>query len=284
MSELAETRQAIFELRSSEQNNFGFHMGTDLAVGVPGIQVGEVPFDPARHPIAAIDPFSAMESMLDRPHVSEVMPYIPVDMNVILHRDPAERSLHSFLQPVRTHKQELAASLSAALMEAKQVSDGMHLYIVGDTDLPAPIEATSEAIVSTEDPQKAAETVAEICATGLSFVISDFNNLPLPPDPHSYEHTIGIKANHQLELEIPFIKRGPEWRLQGLQSVNTGNAKQVAAANEQLAHKHAGIEAHLGALGLVVARVVYSNHQTPLDNLLLSDKHIAQAVRVLARR
>ena len=275
--QLHQTRQALFELRSLENQGVGMHLGANVAVGMPGLPIGEVMFDPSRHPASAIDPFSMMESLTGTPHVTQVMPYRPTEMNVVLHQND-ETVTADWLKPVHEHKRALAHGLVEALEESKQIPDRTNYYVVGAASNKEVLPNGAEIIGGTDSPEAAAQAVAEICLRGLTFVISDFENLPLGAVTSAlYPRAIAIKANHQVELQIP--ANAGLLQLDGLGAVETWKVHKLQKKNKQLRHKHTQLEQGLGNAGLYVAQAVYSPQRTVGTNVQAADNSIARAIR-----
>jgi hypothetical protein len=283
MTNLPQTGQALRELRADASKGFGMHYGDEHAVGTAGFVVGEVPFDPSRHLASDIDPMSMGEWTMGMPQVTQVMPYRPINMNIVLHRDPTEQNLPHYLQPIRAHKNELARGLQTAIDESKQRTDKANTYLVGDTTDAFELGFDVHPVRGTESPEKAAEAIAGLCLNGLTIVISDFNNLPLKRgNKTNFARTIGVKANHGLELKIP--ANVGRLSVGGLHEVDTNKPKKLAEANTRLAAHHAGVCRNLGGLGIAVAQVAYDNQQNAGFNAREADRQIATAVRIAGRR
>lgn len=277
MTELKQTRHAIFELQSSEERGVGMHMGDELAIGVPGIPIGEVAFDSSRHLAEAINPFSVGEMMTGMPHVTQVMPFRHLEMNVVLHQDPADRRLHRWLQPVREHKRWLARQLFSAIDDSKQMLDQTNLYVVGDSEDIDDLPGIADIRRNTESADNASKEIAQICLQGLTFVISDFNNLPLGRLQAAYTQAIAVKVNHALELKIP--ANVGIFPLDGATDVDTRKAHKLKAANDGIQVKHSRIEDSLVESGFRLARAVYDPKSSVSDSLSATDENIAKAIR-----
>lgn len=283
MARLHNTSQALYQWRVNHRElDFGLHASGQVANGIDGVAIGEEQFDPSRHTADMIDPMSMGEAMFDVPHVAMVVPYRNEQMNVVLHQDPALRNLPSYLQPIREQKQKLAEDLVSSLESSKQVGDQVNLFVVGDSDVEVPRRVPATIIGETEQPEEAAQAVAGVCVRGLTFVISDFNALPIEKSmPSQFKNTVAIKVNHLLEKELPAnvgrISMG------GLKEVNTNKAKQLQAVNEGLRQKHEGIAVSLQDQGLAVAEVVYGSPDQPHDSKT-TDAQIARAIRAMNHR
>jgi hypothetical protein len=253
-------------------------MDESIAVGVPGIRIADVQFDPARHNVEAINHLSLHEMMIGLPQVTEVMPYRPVDMNVVLHQDPREKRMNKYVQPIRSYKRLLALQLQDAIAETRQVTDTANLFVVGDSSELSEVGYSAQVLDGTEHPEAAAEAVADICRRGLTFVVSNFDQLPL--QSHNWfngSRTVAVKANHEFELEIP-AKVGA-WPMGGLWEVDTHNKKHLRATNEDIARRQTVIAQQLGSLGLQTAHVTYRNSSTERMNIADADAQIASSIR-----
>jgi hypothetical protein len=283
-SELIETRHALIQLRSQRAARAGIHLAEKIAVGVPGVPVGHSMYDPNLHPGEAIDPSAAMEWATGLPHVTVRVPFRPEHINLVVHTDPAERLLPSYLQPVRKQKLELAQGLFKALSVTKMPTDKINYVVLGDPVSAEELEAESVYVPESESPEIAAKAVAELCVRGLTFVISDFNKLPLGQNNQIFQRTLAIKTNHKLELELPHTKRKVDLSVGSGRSIKLWKKNEVDKANQSLAIKHRGLRAFLGSLGMEVAQVAHDNHQNVADNVTSADEAIASAVRNIARR
>jgi hypothetical protein len=279
MAELLQTAQAIRELRSAQGRAFGMHYNEDVSIGTTGMIVGEMPFDPNRHDPSSINPMSFNEMVMGVPHVQMEIPRRPIEYNVVLHRDPEERDLPDYLQPVREYKDNLASGVALAVHEAKQRSDKVNIYVVGDTDLLPSDHWDTEVIEGTEAGVDAARAVEEICMRGLTFVISDFNRLPLENKSAALTKSIAIKANHAIELALP-ANRG-YLAVEGANGVKTWKSKDLARANTGLDEHHAGIRGHLGTIGMEVVQIACDNELDAQQNIVQADAQIANSVRAL---
>jgi hypothetical protein len=280
METLTETRHAIYELRTNEERGFGLHLDEGVAVGVPGIQIGEEPFDQSRHLPEHINPISTQEMMTGLPHVTMVMPYRPLDMNVVLHQDPRERTMNRYVQPVRSYKRILAQELQAAISDARHVTDTSNLYVVGDARQLNGLSAEAQVLAGTEEPEAAANAVADICRQGLTFIISNFDRLPLENVANfAGKNAVAVKANHEFELSIPAKVGG--WPMDSGLEVNTNKSKELIPANEAIAQRNNEIEEMLGSLGLTTAQVTYVNQASQSGNLRDADRQLASAIRAI---
>jgi hypothetical protein len=279
MSELLQTAQAMRELRSTQGRAFGMHYNEDVSIGTTGMIVGEMPFDPNRHDPSSINPLSFNEMVMGVPHVQMEIPRRPIEFNVVLHRDPNDRNLPEYLQPVREYKDELASGVAQSLHEAKQRSDKVNVFVIGDTERHPSDHWDIEAIEGTEDSETAARAVEDLCMRGLTFVISDFNRLPLDNKSAAFNRSIAIKANHALELALP-ADRG-YLAVEGAEGVKTWKSKDLSRANAVLDERHADIRSHLGALGMEVVQVACNNDLDTRQNILQADAQIANSVRAL---
>lgn len=278
---LPNTQYELQELRSNESMQYGMHVGYEVAVGVQGVEVGETPFNASHHTIDAINPLSIMESATDMPHVTQVMPYRPIELNVVVHQSPDDRLMPKYLQPIRSHKRQLANGIREAISESQQVMDRTNLYVVGDASSLDELNDGAEVIEGTEDHSIASQAIASICLRGLTFVISDFNTLKLDIPGANYRETVAIKANHAFELAFP--ANVGRITLGGLKEVNTRKPKELAKVNQGLLQKHTSIANSLSDAGLAVAKVVYNDALPMGTNFDAADASIAAAIRDITR-
>ena len=255
MEQLSETRNALQQILSDEQMRSGVHLADYVAIGVPGVTVGEVPFNPSMHSVSAINPMSLNEWSTDQYHVKQVVPFKSLEMNVILHRDPADRQMPQWLESARQYKHYLASSLADAVFDAKQVGDEANYYIIGDTQDREENNWNVEYISGTEDPVEAARTIEDICLRGLTFIVSDFNRLPLEHNA-GMNRSLAIKSNHPYEIEVPKAKFALP--LGGDRELRTWKSKELKQYNDDLEEKNLAIEQRLLDLGL---RVSHDSHQ-----------------------
>jgi len=285
MAELPLTGQAMFELSTEYGRRIGSHMGSQLSFEENGVFAGEEPFDPNKHPVSAIDPMSFGEVVFGVPFVSQVVPYRPVDISVVLHQDPRLRVLPDYLQGIREYKRELATKLFKSIFESKQMSDTLRLFIIGDTEgVTVDVPGEVKAVEDTKEPEAAANTIGTICNNGLAIVISDFSDLPLEKlQGVNFNNTIAIKSNYELELALPAnVGRLPAG-VDG-EVVNTNKPKELAKFNEGLVVLHDGIVNRLESAGITVARVIFERLLSSGFELRKTDEQIADAVHHVVRK
>jgi hypothetical protein len=278
MAELFQTSQALQELSAEKSRRYGLHYAEQITVGSTGMIVGETPLDPVKHSPSAISPISFNEMVLGIPYVQIEVPKRPVEYNVVLHRDVAERCLHPYLQPVREFKTALTSGIARAIIFAKQPSDRVNVFHVGDASEPLSGPWHSETVRDTDEPEAAAKAVEDICMSGLTFVISDFNRLPVNSG-NRIARGIAVKANHGIELEIP--ANVGEISVEGADSVRTWKPKELARANAVLTDMHTTIRQNLGSAGLQVVQLALNNQIEMPYNVRNADTEIASAIRAL---
>jgi hypothetical protein len=277
MEDLPETRNALMQMLSDEQMRAGVHLADYVTVGAVGVPVGERIFDPHLHSVEDID----LMWMTGMPHVEEVVPFKPLEMNVVLHRNPNDKRMPDWLKPLGAYKQEVASNVASAVFEAKQFGDEANYFVVGDTENESLTDWNAEIVRDTEDPEAASQAIADICLRGLTFVISDFNDLKIQNNS-GVQRSVAIKVNHSLELEVPKVKAIIPFG--GLKEVNASNKKQLAKFNEELERTHSDIRLGLGSAGLVVAQVVLDMNKSGSLNAQATDSVIAHAIQSVISR
>lgn len=278
MALLPETNLALADWASGKEEQIGLHMGPELKAGVPGQVVGETQYDPIKHIGLAPNPFSLLGMVTGREYIDLTIPEHPLDVNVVVHHDPAMHQLPPFLRPMSALKQALGAELHSSLEESLPgIGDHARLYVVGEADREELLDYGAEIIDDTTEPLEAAEAVAEICRRGLTFVISDFNRLPLDKvQDAEYDSTVAIKANHPYELVIP--ANVGSWPLGGIKEVNTYKSKELIKGNQYLATLNAEREKRIEHVGIVLARIVFSEGCTNGLDFEAADEAISEAV------
>lgn len=281
MALLIETETAIADLSANRQVLSGSHHGLEPAVGVRGMLIGEVEFNPAKHPPSAISPFSIMEQVTGAQYVRQVIPRSSLNVNIVVHNDPAQRDDPEWMTKA---KLQLASTFRDVFTEVLPVSDRVHTYIIGDRASEF-TEHETEYLDNTDDPAVTAHTVAEICQDGLAVVLSTFKNLPLDQVKNAnYDSTVAVKTNHLFEVEL---QPGPaKWRTGDKQfpEVNSKKPKQLAAWNDILRQRDAALKTRLGEAGLAVAQVVFDPRHRPYGfDLAKTDHSMAEALREIAQ-
>lgn len=268
MADLYETQRALTELAANQQYGFGVHSALQVRTGMSGLDVGEMPFDPARHSVSSINPLSLMEMATDIPHVRQVIPRNPLHATIVLHE--TEGVDDSQLAKV---KRDLAFGLGDAITVAlPSMTDRTFNYIIGNQH-ESINELGAEYIETDARPEAAAKNMAELCKHGLGFIISDFHNLPVASSDAA---TVAIKVNHPLELALPggvgTISLGGNYQ------VNTNKSRELNRVNDALKAQHDRIVGHLRAMGLTVASVVLDQNARGAFEFDAADDAIANAI------
>lgn len=284
MSLLPETNIALAEWNANRQRETGMHMGPRLAVGVPGQAVSEVQYDLIRHVGLRPNVMSLMGLVTGEEYIDTVMPAHPLDVNVVVHHDPAQKNLPQYLSPMALYKQRLGSEISTSIDESLTgYADRARVYVVGEPVKEELIDYGVDVIEGTADGRSAAEATAEICERGLTFVISDFNNFPLHEVASvDFTDTVAIKANHEYEVELPANKG--RMSMSGLKEVDTNNSNKL---NKALAYQEAmnlEREDRLKAAGIVVARAVFKHAVLAGIDYRCLDDQIAGAVQTINHR
>jgi len=273
MALLHETQTVLAEMAASQPQSFGTHGAVHPQTGVPGLAVGEVPYDMTRHPVTAINHGSLMANVTRVPYVRLTLPQRPLDVQVVTHHeagndDPRLAKLKGYL--ARQIKYAVEDSVPG-------MTDRVFSYHIGD-DADDFADFDTELLPANGDPAYTAETVADLCHDGLTFVVSDFNRLPLQNVANGwFPATVAVKANHALEMSVPDMAM----RLGGTREVR--KKKDAEYVNQRLAKYHAGITAGLETAGIPVAQVIMDMNRSDLgqDGLNAADGAIADALRRL---
>jgi hypothetical protein len=243
--------------------------------------IGEVPFNPAKHLPSSINPLSLMEQVTGVQHVRQVIPRNPLDVNIVVHNDPAQRDDPEWMTKA---KLQLASTFRDVFTEVLPVSDRVHTYIIGDR-VSELTEPETEYLDNTQDPDVTAQAVAEICQDGLAVVLSTFRNLPLDQVKNAnYDSAVAVKTNHLFEVELqPGVGK---WKTGDEKNpvVNTGKPKELAIWNDILLQRDATLKARLGEAGLAVAQVIFDPRRRPYGfDLAKTDHSVAEALRSIAQ-
>jgi hypothetical protein len=274
MALLERTQSAVADVSANRQHIFGFHGGEQLVAGSLGKYVCDVDFNPEQHEPWMINPFSIWEGLTDKPQVSLQVPERPLHINVIAHHRSTGKS--DFYQ-MNAARQRLAGELSDAVSEALPgITDHAWSYAIGES---AGIGADRdvEVIDTNGDPLVEAQTIAELCQGGLTFVISDF--LALPLEQADCPTTVAIKANHSYDLELPAGYGRLPTNVEGGE-VNTDKPRELTRVNRAQQEQHDQIVARLEAAGIAVAQVLFNWKDQPLSGFGVeaADQGIAGAI------
>jgi hypothetical protein len=284
---LQQTQNAVAELRASGAG-FGDHRANHTVFDSFGSPAGVEQFDFQMHDVADVALFSMEEELTGMPHVQEVFPEKPHNVNIIAHCDPEEGSDPKELVNGR---RLVVANLFDSMKESLMYGDGVKLYTTGQHD---PLLAGREVrhLEGTEEPLQAAESIARLCTNGLSVVISTFKNLPLEgATTGSYPMTVGVKANHIWDRELP-ANVGP-WDTgePDIPVVHTDDSrfgkkpsKELMEYRERQNARHEQTVTRLQNAGLKMADAIFAREFAPLGfDLQAVDQSIAQAVRLASR-
>lgn len=289
MNTLRQTSYELRQLRSNEMFGMGLHLGEELAVGVPGIPISEVPFEASRHPVSAIDPnahMSILEGRNGRLFVSEVAPFRKLAMNVIIHNETTPeriRRMPHYVRPILERQLALADSLKEALDDCAQFGDEVNTYVLGDHN---PFKDRPDIqFRKAETKNKFAKEAATIATNGLSFVISSFHEVPLRPLKTVAKTTpvVAIKANHKLHLGLPEHKDIGDVPVDNGRMIDTSDRREVVKYNLAVAENHRLLEASLAKRrsGMALAKAVYDPNFAIGFDAKATDKSIAAAIRSL---
>lgn len=258
MSRLPRTEQALSDVLANEQILWGVHESEELRTSGLGVYVGERPFNPDRDRVSDINPLSVAEAVYDEPHVALIIPNRPLTVNVVTHeRQQPEEDVLGII-PAKRH---LASELAETLYDTVPgMTDRIFQYAVGEA-AEAITDKEIEAIGTDGSPLTDAATIAELCRDGLTFVVSDFHQLPLEreAEAEAFPMAIAVKANHRFDIELPQTDgnlrlatgyRGGE--------VNLGSPRELADVNARMAAAHTATVQRLENAGLAVAHIIVS--------------------------
>lgn len=264
---LRQTQTVLANFAANSRYGFGGHIHDHLRTGVPGLEVGEVEFDPAVHEVEDIMVDSLMEGVTGVEHVATVLPLHPMNYNIVV--DETKGEDHPVIAKA---KGELAGHLENALENSKaDSSDHVAIHYVGNlTNRNRPDRA--ERIDSKGE-------LLEVCRSGLTFVISDFNRFYSPFMGEQLDKVVAVKINHTAGMRIPanigVISLG------GALELNTGNARKLETFNNNLNKYHAQLVEKLSRAGFKVAQVVATPVKIEGFDIPAADKAIAEATKCL---
>ena len=282
MNRLEETSAALYDLLSYQNTSFGQHLRHDIVSGQSGNKIGETRFDPSIHNIASINPIALTSIAFgdEVPYVDVVMPYHGIKLNVIVDDDSGRENSHDWLKPVTDYRRKVGHQIMKALEDSKQPNDSIEMHVIGSPSDPS-IYDRQAMIHETNTALQSATRAAEICQTGLSFLISNFAKLPITEGTnYDFKRAIAVKANYPLELNYP--GNTGVWSLGGRKSVNTNYPPELAKVNQRLFEWHASIGERLGAKGLQLAKIVYDPNYSDGFNRDAIDKELAKSIKRLS--
>ena len=199
---LEQTQSAISELAGDRQREFGSHLGHMPKKNMPGINLGEIPFDPSKHSLSDVSLFSLSEQATGIPHVQNVLPRRALNIQIVEDRSPSNDDSR-----IVKVKHNLANYLQESISDSKPgMTDRVRRFIITDAETEDPdlLGYDVELIDANEGPEAFTQTVAELCRDSLTLVISDFKRLRLDlVTNEEFDKVVGIKANHTAEMEMP---------------------------------------------------------------------------------
>jgi len=247
MPTLPHLQHALEQLPASQLLRSGEHGSMRLKVGAQGLAVGEAPFDPTIHDPESIDPLATWGLVTEEPYVSIVEPQYSFDINVVVDNSPSNDD-----PGIIATRRLLGRQLLRAVDESSVQTDHLHAYIIGSPE-GLPYDYRTEFI----KPDPGVKKLGEIGASGLTFVISDFNELALEQlDPRDMTTTVGIKVNHPFELSLPAGK-GKWARGDGKPATNTNRPGPLQARNTELRQLHERTVQRMQRAGMTVAHVLF---------------------------
>ncbi|HVV66854.1 MAG TPA: hypothetical protein VHB72_02140 [Candidatus Saccharimonadales bacterium] len=254
MARLPQTEQALSEVFANQQILYGVHGSEELRTNGLGVYVGERAFRPERDKVSDINPLSIAEAIYDEPHVPLIIPDRPLSVSVVTHeRQQPEEDVLGIIPSKRRLASEIADSLYDTM---PGLTDRVFQYAVGEAA--GTVKGSEIEVIGTDgNPLTDAETIAELCQDGLTFVISDFHKLPLEETEADFPMAVAVKANHTFDVKLPKMEKTMRVAIGNRGGeVNLGNEEEVAAINEKMAAIHANTVLRLQRAGLAVAHIV----------------------------
>ncbi len=272
MTRFPKTAESFAELEANYRYSFGMHFAGEARTAVPGLTMGDVPFDYAMHHPGSVNPLSVMGVALKQPHVTRVLPNKPVHINMVT--DFTNRSeLPSFTR-VKRNTAELVASGLADAIEGS-IGNIACRHLVGEQLG----DGVIDEFIESRDRSKALSAAEKLSRNGLTILLSDFQGVELPTG--SLKGAIAIKVDHLLDYNIPEDMGtrpvAPDVEL------NTDKPSDLAVYNAQLQEKHEAIMESLRRAGALVVPVVadHINHKPYGIDIADTDERIAQAILAL---
>src|SRR5579884_3102264 len=258
MARLPETANALLSFPASQEYMFGVHEGSEPRAGVQGRNIGEVPFDLAKHSPLAINTMSVWEQVLGVPHVPVNIPGRPLNANIVVHQPESVGGDEMF--NIGENRRWLGRVVAESIAESMPgLTDRTWHYAIGKRaeELGDP---EAEVMVTQGNPVEEAMLVAEICKAGLTFVISDFLHLPLHThDTYSFPATVGVKVNAPIDLGLPesrLVMRAGH----AAGEVDPSDAYDRSVTNAALARLNKYTVRNLEAKGIAVAPVLLNRY------------------------
>lgn len=281
------TDEVLREYGASPVRMRGVHKSDIIRTGTSGQKVIEIPFDPNKHTPDKINPLSIMGMVIEEPYVTKVRPRYPLIANLVI-----DRSKEQSAPGIIAAKNLVASGIRKAIAEAMPgVSDKLHQYVIGEPMSEDLGDYDLETLELNGDKQKFAVSLAELCMSGLSFVISDFESLPIDQLPQrrfgkgNFSSAVGIKINHPAELDISSTQGyRATLPLFGKREVNLKHADEVEDFNKVLSEHHDRVIDRMNAAGFAVAQVVYNPEFSMGFDPNLADRQISSAIERISGR
>lgn len=268
MALLRYTEDALFDLQLERtQRAYGVHLNDEASSDI-GRRIGQVMFNPLEHTPAQIARFSMMGIITGEDFVDVNMPVTPLDMNIVAHyrKDNSDPIISN-------QKKKLMSSISEQIVDARPgITDRVAFYAVTETD--EQIDDDFE-LIQTNDPKEAAQAIADLCLDGLTFVLSDFEGLPLEDIESVQQRAIGVKINAPLEKEVAKA-RGSHLKLGGTREQSSNG---IEFFNEQvLAPHHDRLAKRMELAGFAVAQTVFTLDSPYFFDVPSTDLSLAEAI------
>ncbi|MGI9028279.1 MAG: hypothetical protein ACR2FM_05585 [Candidatus Saccharimonadales bacterium] len=270
---LPRTESAFGDLSADLRYGYGEHVNPTLVAGDDVvIELGAEPFDPNVHDMTDIDQTLIEGLMTDRPHVPVGLASRPLKVSLI--QDKMTRQEHSLIGKQKIGLSDmLAQSIELALPNTDPVTGTIVTdQIVDRHDL--------RHIAKANNRPDGVKQIEWLAVSGLSVVISDFQNMEFAPG--SLRDVIAIKLNHLIERTVP--RNIGMLALGGGVELNTANRREVKAYNKLLDREHEKVMSALQAAGARVVPVAIDGRIKPHSfNVSAADSLLAKAIEASAR-
>lgn len=272
-----ETSAALRELGATTTYGLGAHLHPAVSVGVPGLTLGDIQFNPAKHDFLDVNHFSLLGEATGELHVTEVLPDRPLNVNVVT-------DLGSIwdARVITRRKQEAARAIAAGIATAlPSLTDRTTMYAVGQSPT-HPAHSSETKLVSLDVVEGGrAESVASLAPEGPLIVLSDFIHMPLEEHVSGdvSRNVLAVKVNHPFERRIPAnigvlaLNRGYD--------LDTSNKRKLARANSRLDDRHLGVMARLQDAGISVVDVILDPKLPEGFDQGYVDNRLAEGIKML---
>jgi len=277
MAVLRRTQNALSEWMVEASAEAGRHASPKTLIGVPGRRHSSSPFRTDMPP-HAINPANIKGIVTGWPHVDKKKPFRLLAAKVVVHLS-GEQTMEELFEG----RYQLGANLTNAVKRSMPRNrDRVNTFLIGRDEeelksMKRGIFRDAELDKGSEDPDVAALTVAKLCQNGLTFVLSDFEELPI-----TAAKGVAVKLNHELELSLDSVAgRKAALPYGNGREVRLWKPAEVTDYNENARAHHQAITSNLERVGMAVAQVVFSDRYDNGFNSKAADQAIAGAIRSL---